>query len=203
MASAVVKRAFDIVMSLVALTILYPVMIVVAMAIRAESPGPVIFRQRRAGRGGRPLTLLKFRSMRVDADAYGRSPGRADDPRLTRVGRFLRERSLDELPQLFNVLHGTMSLVGPRPLYERQANTWDARQRGRLDVLPGITGWAQVRGRADLPIEEKIELDLWYVANRSLVLDVRILLATFGSAFKQRDDIYESRYSRQHEQEPI
>jgi len=149
------------------------------------------------------LTLLKFRSMRVDADAYGRSPGRADDPRLTRVGRFLRERSLDELPQLFNVLHGTMSLVGPRPLYERQANTWDARQRGRLDVLPGITGWAQVRGRADLPIEEKIELDLWYVANRSLVLDVRILLATFGSAFKQRDDIYESRYSRQHEQEPI
>ncbi len=196
-----VKRVFDIVASLVALAFLYPVMIAVAMAIRADSPGPVIFRQRRAGRGGDPFIMQKFRSMRADADVYGRSPTGGDDPRLTRVGRFLRERSLDELPQLFNVLNGTMSLVGPRPLYERQAKAWTARQRRRLDVLPGITGWAQVKGRADLPIEDKIELDLWYVQHRSLVWDVRILLATFGRAFTQREGVYESRYSRQNERE--
>ena len=145
--------------------------------------------------------MLKFRSMRHDADPYGSSPADKADARLTRVGRFLRETSLDELPQLFNVVSGSMSLVGPRPLYERQAKLWDARQRRRLDVRPGITGWAQIFGRGELPIEEKIELDLWYVENRSCFLDTRILLATARRALERRGEVYEKQYSRQHRQE--
>lgn len=195
------KRLADIVLSLLGLALLYPIMVVVAMAIRADSPGPVIFRQRRAGYKGRPFSMLKFRSMRHDADPYGSSPSDKGDARLTRVGRFLRETSLDELPQLFNVVNGSMSLVGPRPLYERQAKLWDARQRRRLDARPGITGWAQIFGRGGLPIEEKIELDLWYVENRSCILDMRILLATARHACQRRGEIYEKQYSRQHSQE--
>jgi lipopolysaccharide/colanic/teichoic acid biosynthesis glycosyltransferase len=191
----------DIALSLLGLGLLYPVMIAVATAIRCESPGPVIFRQRRAGYRGKPFVMLKFRSMRPDADAYGPSPAGGEDPRLTRVGRFLRETSLDELPQLFNVLKGAMSLVGPRPLYERQAESWDARQRRRLDVRPGITGWAQVSGRGDLPIEDKIELDLWYVERRSLRVDLKILWATLANAVKDRGNIYEKQYSRERKRE--
>ncbi len=197
------KRLFDIVASLIALGVFYPVMIVVAIAIRGESPGPAIFLQRRAGWRGMPFVMRKFRSMHLSSDPYGRSPDAANDPRLTRAGRFLRETSLDELPQLLNVLEGTMSLVGPRPLYERQAALWDTSQRHRLDVRPGITGWAQIRGRADLPIEEKIDLDLWYVQNRSLPLDLRILAATVRNALSGQADIYEKQYSREQKQEQI
>jgi len=191
----------DIALSLLGLGLLYPVMIVVATAIRCESPGPVIFRQRRAGYGGKPFVMLKFRSMRPEVDAYGPSPAGGEDPRLTRVGRFLRETSLDELPQLFNVLEGAMSLVGPRPLYERQAESWDARRRRRLDVRPGITGWAQVSGRGDLPIEDKIELDLWYVQRQSLRVDLKILWATLANTVKNRGNIYEKQYSRARKRE--
>ena len=197
------KRILDIALSLLALGLLYPVMIAIAMAIRAESPGAVIFRQRRAGRGGRPFVMLKFRSMRPGVRPYGVSPAGRDDPRLTRVGRFLRETSLDELPQLFNVLEGTMSLVGPRPLYERQARLWTPRQQRRGQVRPGITGWAQISGRGDLPIEDKIELDLWYVDHRCLRLDAAVLWATLRNALTRGGGIYEKQYSREHQTEPI
>ncbi len=137
------NRLVDILVALIVVAILCAGMLIIAALIRLESSGRAIFRQRRTGRGGKPFTMLKFRTMRSDVDAYGHSPHSADDPRLTRVGKFLRETSLDELPQLFNVLAGQMSLVGPRPLYERQAAQWSARQRRRLDVPPGITGYAQ------------------------------------------------------------
>ena len=176
-------------------------MIVLAMIIRADSRGPVIFRQRRMGCRGKPFVMLKFRSMRVDTDPYGASPAAASDDRLTWAGRWLRETSLDELPQLFNVLIGTMSLVGPRPLYERQALLWDEHQRRRLEAPPGITGWAQVCGRADLPIEDKIELDVWYVEHRSLALDVKILWRTLLKAFGRKEAVYERQYSRQRSRE--
>jgi len=194
------KRLFDILVSGALLTLLYPVMIVIAMAIRAESPGDPVFRQRRAGRYGKSFVMLKFRTMHLSTNPYGRSPEAGDDPRLTPMGRFLREHSLDELPQLINVLSGTMSLVGPRPLYQRQAAQWNERQRHRLDVPPGITGWAQIRGRGEIPIEEKIELDLWYVENRSGMLDLRILMATvFGSMAGK--GIYEKQYSHEQQRE--
>lgn len=200
---ALVKRGLDVLVSLLALAVLWPALAVLAALVAWEDGRPVFFRQRRAGQFGRPFVMWKFRTMRKSADPYGRSPTGGDDPRLTRVGRFLRETSLDELPQLFNVVFGTMSLVGPRPLYERQAAQWNARQRRRLDAPPGVTGWAQVIGRADLPIEDKIELDLWYVDHRSLKLDLEILWKTAWQAVGRRGEVYEKRYSREHEREPI
>ena len=197
------KRIVDIATSLCALALLYPLMIAISIVIRSESPGPVVFRQRRAGWRGRPFVMLKFRTMRTDVDPYGRSPTVGDDPRLTRTGKWLRETSLDELPQLFNVLNGTMSLVGPRPLYERQAKLWDSRQRHRLDVRPGVTGWAQVCGRGEVPLEEKIELDLWYVERRSMWLDLKILCMTVKNALKGAEGIYESQYSLRDKRERI
>ncbi len=191
----------DIVGSVMALVIFALPMLIIAIVIRVESRGAAIFRQRRAGFRGKPFTMWKFRTMRTDVDPYGQSPHGADDPRLTRVGRFLRETSLDELPQVFNVLVGTMSLVGPRPLYERQAEEWDENQRRRLDVKPGITGYAQAYGRGALTIEEKIDMDLHYVDNISIGLDVKIICRTIGNVFRRRGDIYESRYSRDKEYE--
>ena len=176
-------------------------MLVIAVVIRLGSPGRAIFRQRRAGWKGRPFTMLKFRTMRSDVDPYGVSPGGRDDPRLTRVGRFLRETSLDELPQLFNVLAGQMSLVGPRPLYERQAELWDQRQRRRLDVRPGITGYAQTYGRGANTHEEKIELDIHYVQSCTFGLDFRIILRSFADIFLRRGAVYERRYSKSHQRE--
>ncbi len=156
------KRVFDIVVALLLVVALGPLMGLIAVAIRLGSPGRAIFRQRRAGRGGKPFVMLKFRTMRTDVDPYGHSPHSAEDQRLTKLGRRLRETSLDELPQLFNVLAGQMSIVGPRPLYERQAARWDERQRRRLEVRPGITGYAQVYGRGELTHEDKIELMDWF-----------------------------------------
>ncbi|MGC9454504.1 MAG: sugar transferase [Phycisphaerae bacterium] len=195
------KRLIDILGSLVGLLVFGPMMLALALEIRRDSPGAALFRQRRAGRGGRAFTMLKFRTMRTDADPYGASPHSGEDPRLTRLGRRLRESSLDELPQLLNVLAGQMSLVGPRPLYERQAEQWDARQRRRLDVRPGITGYAQAYGRAELPIEDKIEMDLYYVENQSLPLDIRILLKTVMDVGGGRGEVYERQYSRRRERE--
>jgi len=196
------KRGLDVLFSLLGLLVLGLPMLLVAAAVRLESRGPAIFRQRRAGSAGRPFTLLKFRTMRADVEAYGGSPRSGEDPRLTRVGRLLRETSLDELPQLLNVLAGQMSLVGPRPLYQRQAELWDQRQRHRLDVTPGISGYAQAYGRASMTIEDKIEYDLYYVANASLLLDLTILARTFANVLLRRGgDVYEVRYSREKERE--
>jgi lipopolysaccharide/colanic/teichoic acid biosynthesis glycosyltransferase len=195
------KRAADILASLLALAVLAVPMLLIALAIRLESRGPAIFRQRRAGYRGQAFTMLKFRTMRTDADPYGMSPASGRDPRLTRVGRFLRETSLDELPQLLNILAGQMSLVGPRPLYERQAAQWDAEQRRRLDVKPGLTGYAQAYGRASLPIEDKIEMDLHYVDNRGWLMDLRIVFRTVANMFGSDKDVYEKQYSRDRRRE--
>ena len=195
------KRLLDIAAGMVLIVLLAAPMLVIALLIRLGSRGPAIFRQRRAGRGGRPFVMLKFRTMKVSADSHGVSPHSPDDPRLTRIGRLLRETSLDELPQLLNVLLGRMSFVGPRPLYERQAELWDERQKRRLDVRPGITGWAQIQGRGEIPIEDKIELDLYYVEHRSLLLDLKIILRTIGNALSCRRGIYEEQYSRDRRRE--
>ena len=196
-----VKRLLDIIVGLIALAIWAAPMLLIAMAIRLESAGPVIFRQRRVGWRGKPFTMLKFRTMRADVDPYGQSPQSAVDPRLTNAGRFLRQTSLDELPQLLNVLVGQMSLVGPRPLYERQAELWDSRQKRRLEERPGMTGYAQVYGRAGLTHEEKIDLDLYYVDNRSLLMDARIVIKTVAMILARKDQIYERRYSNNKERE--
>jgi lipopolysaccharide/colanic/teichoic acid biosynthesis glycosyltransferase len=177
-AQAAVKRAFDVAVSATALVGAWPVLLAVALAIRRDSPGPILFRQERAGRQMQPFTMYKFRTMRADAAPYGVSPGSPDDPRLTPLGRWLRETSLDELPQLWNVLKGEMSLVGPRPLYMSQAREFTPRQRRRLDVRPGVTGLAQIQGRGEVPHEEKLEIDVRYVEQMSLWLDLKILWHT-------------------------
>ncbi|MCK5114711.1 MAG: sugar transferase [Phycisphaerae bacterium] len=189
------KRVFDITVSLIALVLLGPLLILLAVLVRLDSPGAAIFRQRRAGWRGRPFVMLKFRTMRTDAAPYGVSPHSGDDPRLTKIGKFLRETSLDELPQLWNVLVGSMSIVGPRPLYERQAELWNEHQRRRLDVKPGLTGYAQVFGRGAITHEEKIEMDVHYVENKSLKMDIGIIFRTFFSIFGSKIDIYEQQYS--------
>jgi lipopolysaccharide/colanic/teichoic acid biosynthesis glycosyltransferase len=192
----------DLCVCLLALMAAGPAMLAIAVAIRLESPGPAIFRQIRSGRAGKAFEIWKFRTMSSGVDPYGGSPKAAADSRLTRLGRRLRETSLDELPQLLNVLTGRMSLVGPRPLYERQAALWDSRQRRRLDVKPGITGYAQAYGRASMTIEDKIEFDLYYVDNRSFVLDLAILCRTAVNILARREgDVYEKRYSRDRETE--
>ncbi|WP_214405096.1 sugar transferase [Pseudonocardia lacus] len=167
------RRTVDVVVGALAGLLLAPVAGVVALAIRLRHGPPVLFRQVRAGRHGEPFTILKFRTMRPE-----RFPGQPDADRLTALGRRLRSTSLDELPQLWNVLRGEMSLIGPRPTLPEQVVHYSARQRGRLAVRPGLTGWAQVRGRNALSWPERIELDLWYLANRSLLLDLRIVALT-------------------------
>ena len=174
-----IRRAVDIVVSALALALSSPLLLGAMLAIRVESPGPVIYRQRRAGRGGKPFDVLKLRTMVDGAEHIGAGLAvNANDSRITRVGAFLRRSSLDELPNLLNVLRGEMTLIGPRPTLPAQVEQYTGRQRGRLAVKPGITGWAQVNGRASLPWSERIELDLYYVEHRSLSLDLRILLRT-------------------------
>lgn len=188
------KTAIDRYAALAALAVVGPLMAVVALLIRRDSPGPAIFRQTRASKDGRPFTLFKFRTMRADVDPYSDSPRSGDDPRFTRLGRLLRETSLDELPQLLNVLWGQMSLVGPRPLYMQQVPEWSPRHRGRLRVKPGLTGLAQVNGRGGVTIEEKLEWDVQYVENVSLRNDLGIIWQTFRGLWS-RAGIYEVRYS--------
>ncbi len=179
-----VKRAIDVVVAAATLALGWPLMAAIAVAVRLDSPGPALFRQERAGQGMRPFTMLKFRTMRPGVDPFGVSPAGGDDPRLTWVGRWLREASLDELPQLWNILAGEMSLVGPRPLYMGQARAFTPRQRRRLEVPPGITGLAQVQGRGELPHEEKLEIDVRYVERASLRLDLAILLRSLVVPFR-------------------
>jgi sugar transferase EpsL len=188
------KRFIDVVLAAAALLLLSPVLLAAAAAIRLSGAGPAVFKQERAGINGRPFTFYKFRTMRAGVDPFGPSPKAATDPRLTAVGRFLREWSLDELPQLFNVLQGDMSVVGPRPLYISQVAEWDRRQKKRLLVKPGITGLAQISGRGGLTREEKLELDARYVETAGLWQDIRIIFITAGQVFR-RKEIYEKRYS--------
>jgi len=173
-----VKRAMDLVLAGTALAAGWPFLAALAILIRIDSPGPVLFRQERAGRGMRPFMVYKFRTMRADADPYDVSPMGREDARMTRLGRWLREMTLDELPQLWNVLKGDMSLVGPRPLYMSQARQFNERQRRRLEVRPGLTGLAQVMGRGEIPHEQKLELDVQYVERWGLWLDLKIILGS-------------------------
>jgi len=182
-----VKRALDVAASSAALALGWPALLALAVWVRRDSPGPALFRQERAGRGMKPFIMYKFRTMRTGADPFGTSPSGSEDARLTRAGRRLRETSLDELPQLWNVLKGDMSLVGPRPLYMSQARAFTARQARRLEVRPGLTGLAQVQGRGDLPHEEKLEIDVQYVERASLGLDLWILWRTVAGVFRRRD----------------
>jgi lipopolysaccharide/colanic/teichoic acid biosynthesis glycosyltransferase len=174
-----VNRALDLLVAGLALAVTSPLLAICALAIKLTSAGPVIYRQRRVGRNGEPFDLLKLRTMVVGAEHTGAGLYIEDrDPRITRVGRLLRRFSLDELPNLFNVLRGELAIVGPRPTVQSQVDRYTPHQRRRLEVRPGITGWAQVNGRTSLSWPERIELDVWYVDNRSLALDLRILLKT-------------------------
>ena len=191
----VLKRGLDILVAASALIVLCPFLVVIGAIIRLSSEGPAVFKQERAGRNGKPFVFYKFRTMRADVDPFGPSPKLSDDPRLTKIGRLLREYSLDELPQLYNILKGDMSVVGPRPLYLSQIQEWSERQKKRLWVRPGLTGLAQVSGRGRLTREEKLEVDVRYVETASLSGDFRIVLATITQVFG-RKDIYEERYSQ-------
>jgi lipopolysaccharide/colanic/teichoic acid biosynthesis glycosyltransferase len=177
----VIRRSFDIVVSASVLGLSSPVLALAALAIRLESSGPVIYRQRRSGLEGHQFEVLKLRTMVDGAEFEGAGLAiNENDSRITRVGAFLRRTSLDELPNLVNVLRGEMSLIGPRPTLPVQVEQYTERQRGRLSLRPGITGWAQVNGRASLPWSERIELDLYYVEHRSLRLDLQILWRTLA-----------------------
>jgi lipopolysaccharide/colanic/teichoic acid biosynthesis glycosyltransferase len=184
-----VKRAVDVVGASAALLLLSPLLALAALAVKLEDGGPAFYRQRRVGLHGSEFELLKLRTMIVGAERQGAGPAvDRGDARITRVGRVLRRLSIDELPQLWNVVRGDMSLVGPRPTLAYQVSRYSPRQRRRLEVKPGITGWAQVNGRAALPWDQRIELDLWYVEHRSAWLDVKILartpLALFSGTYK-------------------
>jgi lipopolysaccharide/colanic/teichoic acid biosynthesis glycosyltransferase len=175
----VTRRAFDVVLAGAALLVAAPVLAVAAVAIRLESRGHVLYRQRRVGMDGREFDVLKLRTMVTGAEAMGAGLAVDEgDARITRVGAWLRRTSIDELPNLVNVLRGDMAIVGPRPTVPVQVAQYTDRQRGRLAVRPGITGWAQVNGRASLPWHERIELDLWYVEHRSWRLDLEIIART-------------------------
>ena len=173
------RRLFDVLVAGAALVVTSPIMLAALVAIRLESPGHPIYRQRRVGRDGELFDMYKLRTMVAGAEAIGSGLALNEgDPRITRVGALLRRFSIDELPNLVNVLRGDMAIVGPRPTIPVQVEQYSERQRGRLAVRPGLTGWAQINGRTALPWDERIELDLWYVEHRSWRLDLRIIART-------------------------
>ena len=179
------KRALDLAVSVPLVVITAPLVALLALLVRLESPGEPIYRQTRVGKDGRLFDIYKLRTMVDGAEFTGAGLAiAAGDARITRMGALLRRTSLDELPNLWNVLRGDMSIVGPRPTLKAQGDQYTERQRGRLEVKPGITGWAQINGRASLPWPERIELDLWYVEHRSLALDLRILSRTLGQVLR-------------------
>lgn len=192
------KRLFDIIISLAAIIFLLQVFIIIVILIRLSNRGAAVFKQTRAGKNGIPFTFYKFRTMKQDVDPFGASPKSGDDPRLTRIGIFLRKTSLDELPQLFNVLKGNMSLVGPRPLYVEQIAEWNDEQKKRLLVKPGLTGLAQINGRGELTREAKLAFDVEYVKKASMAMDLKIIFTTFFQVFAGRS-IYEKKYSETEE----
>jgi lipopolysaccharide/colanic/teichoic acid biosynthesis glycosyltransferase len=182
-----VKRLIDIVGSFLVLLLFGPVMVLVAIGIFATMGRPILFRQKRPGLGGEIFTVIKFRTMRVTEDPAHEGQLLIDRQRLTPLGRILRHSSLDELPQLFNVLLGTMSLVGPRPLLPRYLPYYTERERQRHSVKPGITGWAQINGRNTISWNQRLAFDVWYVEHQSLFLDLRILSLTFLRVLQRRD----------------
>jgi undecaprenyl phosphate N,N'-diacetylbacillosamine 1-phosphate transferase len=184
--SRIVKEIIDQSFGWMVLIILSPLFWLIVGLIRLETPGPAFFRQERIGKDGRPFVAYKFRSMVDNATSMGLGLNVAsDDSRITRIGKFLRNTSLDELPQIFNVLKGEMSLVGPRPTLALQVAAYNDFQRRRLLVKPGITGWAQVNGRNSIPWDERIKLDVWYIDHWSLSLDLSIMLRTLKTWVKK------------------
>ncbi|MBS2034353.1 sugar transferase [bacterium] len=183
-----VKRLFDLSLGLFGLLAALPVFLTVAVLIKLEDGGPIFYIHPRIGKDGKSFPFFKFRTMKVDSDKSGFEI-EAGDSRILRIGHFLRRWSIDEVPQLLNILRGEMSFIGPRPTLEYQVQTYTPRQRGRLEVLPGVTGLAQVSGRNSLTWPERIELDLKYIEDYSLALDLRILLKTFGTVINP-DGIY-------------
>ena len=177
------KRLLDLSLTGIGLVLLAPLLTVLALLVRIVHGSPILFRQTRPGYKGRLFTILKFRSMTDARDAQGQAL--PDEARVTRLGRFMRATSLDELPEVFNVIKGEMSWVGPRPLLEEYLPRYSPEQRRRHDVLPGITGWAQINGRNVLTWEEKFSLDVWYVDHWSLRLDIKILLITLGKVLRR------------------
>ncbi|MBU8785626.1 MULTISPECIES: sugar transferase [Bacillus] len=176
------KRFFDLVSAIVLLLVLSPAMLLVACIIRWKIGSPVLFRQTRPGLNGKPFTLYKFRTMTDERDEAGNLL--SDEKRLTKTGKLIRKTSLDELPQLINVIKGDLSLVGPRPLLMEYVPLYTKRQWRRHEVRPGITGWAQINGRNKVTWEEKFELDVWYVDHRSFFLDLKIIMLTIGKVMK-------------------
>jgi len=186
----VIKRWFDIILSLVLLIIFSPFIVIIALVIKITSPGEIVFRQQRLGRYGKIFYLLKFRSMVKNAQFLGSGMLlEENDARITPLGKFLRKTSLDELPQLINVLKGEMSIVGPRPAPLHHLPKYDDEQRRRLQVRPGITGWAQVNGRLALYWPQRIELDVWYIDHYSLWLDCKILIKTALTVFDKESSV--------------
>ncbi len=178
------NRAVDAAAAGLGLAVASPILAAAALAIKLDDRGPVLYRQRRVGLNGEEFDLVKLRTMEVGAERKGAGLAvNEGDPRITRAGRVLRRLSIDELPQLWNVLRGDMSLIGPRPTLAYQVERYTPRQRRRLEVRPGITGWAQIHGRAQLPWDERIELDVWYVEHRSPWLDLKIIARTPHALF--------------------
>ena len=189
----VVKRTLDIILAVLALVVLSPVILLAALAVKLTSKGPVIFRQQRLGLGGKPFAFYKFRSMVVDAERTGSGvySGKGD-PRVTKVGRILRATSIDELPQLINILKGDMSLIGPRPpltYHPWPIDQYTPHQRRMFEVRPGVTGWAQVNGRKCVEWHDRINMNVWYVDNASLGLDLKILGMTLKTLVHTKDNV--------------
>jgi lipopolysaccharide/colanic/teichoic acid biosynthesis glycosyltransferase len=179
-----VNRIVDATLAGLGLAVSTPLLALAAVTIKLDDGGPVLYRQRRVGLNGEEFELVKLRTMKVGAEREGAGYAvNEGDPRITRAGRMLRRLSIDEIPQLWNVVRGDMSLIGPRPTLAYQVEQYTPRQRRRLDVKPGITGWAQIHGRARVPWEQRIELDVWYVDHRSPWLDLKILARTPGALF--------------------
>jgi undecaprenyl phosphate N,N'-diacetylbacillosamine 1-phosphate transferase len=183
-----IKSIFDFLFSLILLIVLFPFFIVIAVSIKLDSKGPVFFLHERIGKDGKPFYPFKFRTMKEGAIKEGLKYNIAEnDERITRIGKFLREWSIDELPQLINILKGEMSFIGPRPTFRYQVEKYNNFQKKRLLVKPGITGWAQVNGRNILSWEKRIEYDVWYIDNWSLWLDFKILLKTVTMVLSRKD----------------
>lgn len=188
----IVKRMLDILISLAALLILWPIMLLVAVAIRIDSPGPALFKQKRLGKNGREFNILKFRSMKADSEHTGSGmySGKTDS-RVTRVGRFIRATSIDELPQCINILKGDMSLIGPRPpltYHPWKLEEYTDEQKRMFEVRPGITGWAQTHGRKNVEWHKRIEMNVWYVDHVSFLLDAKIFFMTIFKVLRNSDN---------------
>jgi undecaprenyl phosphate N,N'-diacetylbacillosamine 1-phosphate transferase len=180
----IVKRSLDFVFAVILLIVLSPLMLLVAIAIKLDSRGPVFFKQERPGKGARIFTIYKFRTMSVETEKAGKPL--SNIARMTKVGSFLRKTSIDELPQLFNILKGEMSFIGPRPLLVEYLEYYSSEQKRRHEVKPGISGWAQVNGRNAISWEEKFKYDIWYVNNQSLLLDIKILFLTVYNVLRRK-----------------